>query len=316
MKTFCREVRLTYETLNKLTHKANYMKLNNVRSIVFALLLLCSLLPVEAKQKAKRYQIAACDWMMLKRQKLGEFALSRQIGADGVELDMGSLGKRVLFESQLRDPAKAAIFVHTADSLGIQVPSIAMSGFFAQNLITRANYKDLVQDCFNAMKIFGTKIAFLPLGGSGREWQAAGAQHDELVRRLHTIGEMAVKDGVRVGIRTGESAAYALAFLKEIKSKGIKIYFNFQVAADAGRDICGELRLLGKKNIIQIHASNTDGKNLREDPEIDMPAIKQTLDKMGWSGWLVVERSRDTRFVRDVKRNFGNNVAYLKEIFQ
>ncbi|MCI6549319.1 MAG: sugar phosphate isomerase/epimerase [Prevotella sp.] len=292
------------------------MRVTELKLMLIGMLIACLWMPVMSKPKPKRYQVAACDWMMLKRQKLGEFALAKQIGADGVELDMGSLGKRVLFENQLRDPEKAALFRRTADSLGVQVPSVAMSGFFAQNLITRENYLELVRDCFKSMKVFGTKVAFLPLGGSGQEWQAAGALHDEMVRRLRAIGELAVNEGVIVGLRTGEDAAYDKRLLKEIKSKGIKIYFNFQVAADAGRDICEELKRLGRKNIIQIHASNTDGKNLREDPEINMPAIKQTLDKMGWSGWLVIERSRDTRFVRDVKRNFGNNVAYLKEIFQ
>lgn len=47
-----------------------------------------------------------------------------------------------------------------------------------------------------------------------------------------------------------------------------------------------------------------------------MNAVKHTLDKMGWSGWLVIERSRNKDEVRDVKKNFGTNVAYLKQIFQ
>lgn len=96
----------------------------------------------------------------------------------------------------------------------------------------------------------------------------------------------------------------------------MKIYFNLQDALDAGRDPVKELKTLGKDNICQIHLSNTDGFNLREDPEVDLPAIKATLDKMGWSGWLVVERSRDKNHVRDTKRNFGNNVAYIKEVFR
>ena len=41
-----------------------------------------------------------------------------------------------------------------------------------------------------------------------------------------------------------------------------------------------------------------------------------TLKKMGWTGWLVVERSRDAGRTRDVRYNFGTNVAYLKKIFQ
>ena len=268
-------------------------------------------------QEQPRYQIAACDWMMLKRQKLGEFQLAKDIHADGVEMDMGPLGKRVLFENRFRRPEEVTTFHHVADSLGIAVPSIAMSGFFAQNFITRENYVDLIADCFNTMKAFGSKVAFLPLGGSGREWQdPTSADRKTLVSRLHTVGELARAMGVVVGIRTQLPADESIELLDSIKSDGIKIYYNFQDAADANRDICKELRLLGSDRICQIHASNTDGVNLREDPEIDLPAIKKVLDEIGWKGWLVIERSRDASKVRDVRYNFGRNVEYLKEIFQ
>jgi hypothetical protein len=44
--------------------------------------------------------------------------------------------------------------------------------------------------------------------------------------------------------------------------------------------------------------------------------VKKTLDKMKWSGWLVIERSRDAKDPRNVKKNFGANTAYVKSIFQ
>ena len=47
-----------------------------------------------------------------------------------------------------------------------------------------------------------------------------------------------------------------------------------------------------------------------------MNAVKKTLDKMGWSGWLVIERSRDAKEPSNVKKNFGANTAYVKSIFQ
>lgn len=50
--------------------------------------------------------------------------------------------------------------------------------------------------------------------------------------------------------------------------------------------------------------------------QIDMPKVKATLDAMGWSGWLVIERSRKAGDSRNVKGNFGANTAYLKSIFQ
>ena len=40
---------------------------------------------------AQQYKVGVCDWMILKRQKLGEFDLAKQIGSDGVEMDMGGL---------------------------------------------------------------------------------------------------------------------------------------------------------------------------------------------------------------------------------
>lgn len=252
----------------------------------------------------------------MKRQKLGEFALAREIGADGVEMDMGALGNRVLFDNQLRDSLQAAKFRHYADSLHVLVPSVAMSGFFAQSLIKRDNYRDLFADCLVTMKKFGSRVAFLPLGGSGNEWKHHGADHDTLVARLRRIGVMAVAGGVVVGIRTQLDAEADIRLLDEIASPGIKIYYCFQDAVDNGRDICHELEQLGCCRIAQIHATNTDGVLLRDDSKIDMPRIKATLDKIGWSGWLVVERSRDTTRVCDVRYNYGQNVAYLKEIFE
>lgn len=266
-------------------------------------------------QSTSRYHIAVCDWMILKRQKLGEFELARKIEADGVEMDMGSLGKRIMFDNQLRDSVQAAKFKHYADSFNIKVASIAMSGFFAQSFITRDNYEELIKDGINTARYFNSKVIFLPLGGCGDNWQNNECYRKELIKRLRIIGGMARDNGLVIGIRTSLSAKEDISLLKEINCDNIKIYYNFQDAADAKRDICKELKMLGRDRIIQIHASNTDSVNLNEDTEIDMPRIKKTLDKLGWSGWLVIERSRDINHIRDVTFNYKNNVKYLKDTF-
>ena len=267
-------------------------------------------------QQQQQYRVAACDWMMLKRQKLGEFQLAKDINADGVEVDMGPLGKRVLFDNKLREPAFQQLFRRTADSLGIAVPSIAMSGFFAQSFLERENYKDLIVDCLNTMDVMSAQVAFLPLGGSGNDWKQPGEARQEMVRRLHEVGEMALARDKVIAIRTQQDARADLVLLKEVNSKGIKIYYNLQDAVDQGLCPCKELKTLGAENIAQIHASLTDSVTLDKDPRIDLHKVKKTLDKMKWSGWLVVERSRNANDVRNVRGNFGTNVAYLKEIFQ
>ena len=96
----------------------------------------------------------------------------------------------------------------------------------------------------------------------------------------------------------------------------MKSYFNISNALQNDRDVTAEIRKLGRKRIVQIHATNTDGVWLEKDPQVNMKQIKATLDDIGWWGWLVVERSRDARRAKDVRYNFSANVTYLKKMFQ
>ena len=289
-------------------------KLGQKRCLFVGFLMMLTAWP-SGVQAQQQYRVAACDWMMLKRQKLGEFQLAKDIKADGVEVDMGPLGSRVLFENKLREPHFQQLFRRTADSLGIKVPSIAMSGFFAQSFLKRENYKELIDDCLKTMDVMGAKIAFLPLGGSGHEWKQPGEARKEMVRRLHEVGQMALAAGKVIAIRTQLDARANINLLKEVDSEGIKIYYNLQDAVDQGLDPSKEMKLLGRDRIAQIHASLTDSVTLDKDPRINLRKVRKTLDKMKWMGWLVVERSRNAKDVRNVRGNFGTNVAYLKEIF-
>lgn len=89
------------------------------------------LLPLGAQNSEgkQRYKIAACDWMMLKRQKIGSFQLMKELGGDGIEMDMGGLGKRDTFDNKFHQPHFCKLFKETAQEQHIEVPSVAMSGF-------------------------------------------------------------------------------------------------------------------------------------------------------------------------------------------
>ena len=262
-----------------------------------------------------RYKIAVCDWMILKRQKLGALQLAKDIGADGVEVDMGSLGDRETFDNALAKPEVRQQFLDEARRLNLDICSLAMSGFYAQSFAERPTVPRMVQDCVDTMKAVNVKVAFLPLGVRGDL-----VKHPELrpaiVERLKAAGKQAKKAGVIIGIETALGAVGEVKLLEEIGSPAIKSYFNFANALQNGRDLHAELHTLGKDCICQIHCTNQDGVWLENDPKIDLPRVKQTLDQMGWRGWLVIERSRDAKDARNVKRNFGANTAYLKKIFQ
>lgn len=265
--------------------------------------------------KKQRYKVAVCDWMILKRQKLGSFALAAEMKADGIELDMGGLGNRPTFDSKLGDPVERQKFLDKSKETAVGISSIAMSGFYAQSFAKRDSITLMINDCVAAMKNMKVKVAYLPLGTES-DLTKNPELRPIIIQRLKWAGKQVGKIGGVIAIETSLNATEEKKLLEEIGCKHIKSSFNFANAVDNGRDIATELSILGKKHLGQIHASTTDRVWLENDKNVDMPKIKETLDQMNWKGWLIVERSRDVTQVHNVKANYGANVAYLKYIFQ
>jgi sugar phosphate isomerase/epimerase len=229
---------------------------------------------------------------------------------------MGSLRTNETFESVITTNAVVRQqFLDKARELNLEISSIAMSGFYEQSFAERPTVPRMTQDCIDTMKAMNVKIAFLPLGV-----RSDLVKHPELrsnvVERLKIIGKQAEKAGVLIGVESELPAVEQVKLLDEVGSPAVKIYYNFSNPLQNGYDLIAELRTLGKERICQIHCSDQDGVWLQDDPKIDMSKVKQTLDDMGWSGWLVIERSRKAGDSRNVKGNFGANTAYLKSIFQ
>ncbi|MCW3093764.1 MAG: xylose isomerase domain protein barrel [Ferruginibacter sp.] len=283
------------------------------------LTLLCSIeimAAVNAQTTQKqRYKIGLIDLMLLKRQKLGAITLTKQLGADGVEVDMGGLGTRPTFDNQLLNDTIRKQFLDKAKELNLEIFSLGMTGYYAQSFCNRTEYRKSIEDCIKTMQLMNVKVAFLPLGVQC-DLKKNPEVRDSVVARLKVAGKMAKEAGVVIGIETALSATEEVKLLKEIGSKNIQIYFNFSSPLKEGRDLIKEIEILGKNRICMIHCTNKDSVWLQNDPQIDMKKVKQTLDKIKWTGWLVIERSRDATKPRDVKGNFGANTAYMKSIFQ
>lgn len=270
---------------------------------------------VEKARTNQRYKIGLIDLMLLKRQKLGAITLTAQLKADGVEVDMGGLGTRPTFDNQLLNDTVRNQFLKTAKENKVEIFCLAMTGYYAQSFCGREEYIRSIEDCIKTMKLMNVKYGFLPLGVQC-DIKKNPSVRDSVVARLKVVGKMAEAAGVVISIETSLSAKEEVQLLKEIGSPNIKIYFNFSNPLKEGRDLISELKILGKDRISMIHATNKDSVWLQNDPQIDMYKVKKTLDDMGWSGWLVIERSRDAKKPTDTKYNYGANTAYLKKIFQ
>lgn len=263
-----------------------------------------------------RYRIAACDWIMLKRQTPGAITRAAEYGCDGVETDMGGLGQRPTFENKfLQQEGFAEKYLADCKANNIEISSLAMSGYYAQSFPERP-YEQPIKDCIATCKLLGVKTAFLPLGVSDvaeRPWL-----YNETVERLKRAGDWAAEAGVTIGFETTIKAESQCRMLDDIGSPAIRIYYNFQNGLRRGGTgaLIKELQTLGRERIVQIHPTNDDVYWLQDDPAIKMHEVKKTLDEMGYEGWLVIERSRRADLGRDVKANFTANASYLKKIFQ
>ena len=294
------------------------MKKETIKFILAGIgfLMILSLCPKSAlAQNDKRYKVAVADIMILKRQKIGAFPLTKELGADGVEVDMGGLGDRETFDNKLAIDSNRTQFLAKSKELNIQISSLAMTGFYSQSFAQRPTAVKAVQDCINTAKLMNVKVIFLPFGVQGNLVKNPELR-PAIIERLKAAGKIAEQAGVTIGIETSLSAKDELQLLRDVGSPAVKSYFNFANAVKNNRDIVQELKTLGKNNIIQIHCTDDDGVWLQNDTKIDLKNIKQTLDKMGWSGWLVIERSRDASDPKNVKKNFTANIAYVKSIFQ
>lgn len=267
------------------------------------------------KVPEKQYKIASIDLMMLKRQKLGAIQLANQVGVEGLEVDMGGLGKRETFDNKLIIDSIRKQYIEKTNEFNIEICSLGMTGYYAQSFCERESFIPSIADCINTMKLLNVKVGFLPLGIQC-DLVKRPELRDSVVRRLRVAGQMAQDAGVIIGIETALDAKGEKQLLKDVGCRSIRSYFNFSNPLKNGRDLNKELKILGKKYIVQIHCTDDDGVLLKDNTRLDMLQVKKTLDNMGWRGWLVLERSRDAKEPNNVKKNFGSNAAYMKSIFK
>jgi sugar phosphate isomerase/epimerase len=265
------------------------------------------------RRSDQRYKISASDWMLLKRQKPGALPLARDCGLDGIEVDMGSLGKRPDFENHLREEDFRTKYIQQAKSLGLEISSLAMSAFYGQPFAEHPSAEQFAKDWIALMTQLGTKVGFLPLISKADLVSDADARK-KVVELFKQIAPEAEKASVIVGINTQLDSANNKKLLDDIGSANVRIAYNIGEAVDAKRDVYSELHDLGRHRIAQIIPTLSDGQWLENDSRIDVPKLKSVLEEIGWSGWFVLQRSRMKG--KKVAENFSANAKYLKSIFQ
>ena len=268
-----------------------------------------------AAKKQQRYKIAVVDWMLLKRQKPRAISLAKECGMDGVEVDMGGLGNALALKNNLKEEIKRAEYFTEMQKSDIEISSLALSAFYGKSYAAHESAANITAEWIETMQLMKVKYGSLPLLGDG-DVKDKPDVWKKTVALLKQAAPAAEKAGVVMGLEAGLDADGHKKFLDDVGSTSVKVYYNLGRMEQLGYDVYKELKELGKDRISQIRCkeSTKDGEKWLSEGSIDFKKIKAILDEMGWSGWLIVERSRQKG--KSVVENYSENARFLKSVFQ
>jgi sugar phosphate isomerase/epimerase len=199
-----------------------------------------------------------------------------------------------------------------AREAGIAFCSLAMTAYYAQSFADHPAADRTLEQWIETSRAMDIRTGFLPMGVKSDLNDPA--IRGKVVARLRNCAGRIESAGLVLGIEANTDAAGYHRFLDEIGSPAIRCYYNFQYPLKHNLDLPSELKAVGKDRLCQIHCTDDDGVWLADNPRLDLKRVRDALDEIGYSGWLVVERSRVAG--KGVKENFSANVSHLKSIFR
>lgn len=259
-----------------------------------------------ANDRQRRFKIGACDWSIGRGGQLGALELAKQIGLDGVQVSFGQPGG----EFDLRSEAVRRQYEQAAAEHCVEIASLAMG---VLNSVPYASDKDAerwVEECVEVMPKLRQKIVLLAFFGDGDIKDKPELQA-EVIRRLKRVAPQAEKAGVVLGLETWLSADEHLRILDAVGSPAVQVYYDTANMEKQGYDIYREIRQLGRERICEFHCK--ENGFLLGEGRVDFRRVKDAMDDIGYSGWLVIESAvGDGRSVQD---SYVHNQKYLRSVF-
>ena len=258
-----------------------------------------------AADRKRLFKIGACDWSLRHRQELAALEAAKEIGLDGVEVTFGEPGG----EYDLRKPEVRRQYLETSKRLGVRIASLAMGVLNRRPYASDPEAEQWVAECVEVMPKLNQRVVLLAFFGKGDVKDKPEAQK-EVIRRLKKVAPRAEKAGVVLGFESTLNADEHLRILDAVGSPAVQVYYDVANMHYNGYDIYKEIRQIGRERICQIHAK--EQKLLGQGP-IDFLKVKEALDEIGWTGWLVIEGA--TVQGKSLVECYQLNQKYLRSIF-
>ena len=248
-------------------------------------------------------KLGICDWDLRAGGRPASFAVAKELGFDGVQVSYEISGTNALATKSNRPD-----FAEAARETGVEIASLCMGILNNHPLATTPDAEGWVNDCIDAMVDLNVDQTLLAFFGKADMHQHK--EHQRLViDKLKRLSPVAGKKKKILAIESYLSAEEHLKLLDAIGSDAVKVYYDVRNSWNKGYDIFHEIELLGRKNVMsQVHLK--EDRSRLGAGDIDFTKVCETLAKVGYKGWLVVEGSvRD-----DWKESQAANVQFVKKM--
>jgi sugar phosphate isomerase/epimerase len=259
----------------------------------------------ETQQRRPRgFRIGVCDWTIGKRTDPTAFALAKNIGLDGVQVDFGGGEK----DPPLFDPELQKRYLEEAKAQDMRIASLAMGVLNDVPYKSDARAEKWVDQAIDVAQAMRQRIILLAFFGKG-DLKNDAPGTDAVVSRLKNIAPKAEKARVTLGVESWLSAEEHIALLDRVGSPAVQVYYDVANSHKMGYDIYKEIRTLGKR-ICQVHAKDYD--NLFGKGSIDFKRVREAMDDAGYRSWLVME---GTQLPLGIEESCRVDAEYLRTIF-
>jgi sugar phosphate isomerase/epimerase len=256
------------------------------------------------KAAAPGFKIGVCDWSINKKTNPAALEVAKNIGLDGVMVDMGGVDD----DLPLRQPKLQEKYRETIRATGVPVSSIALGVLNQVPLKSDPRAEKWLIDTIQVTHVMGLKVILVPFFGKG-DLKGDSRGIDSVIAVFMRVAPLAQRAGVVLGIESLLSADQLAYILGQVNSPALQVYYDVGNSQGAGYDIFKEIRFLGNR-ICEFHAK--DNKDLYGKGSMDFPGVRKAMDDIPYRGWMQIEGSK---FPLGVEESVRYDLNYLRGVF-
>ncbi len=259
-----------------------------------------------ADDAPRRFKIGACDWSIGGMQDVAALDTAKRMGLDGVQITFGAVGVKY----DLRQAAARQAYLDKCRELGLEIASLGMVELNSKPYASDPQAQQWVIDAVEVMPKMDQHIVLVPFFSKG-DIKNKPQQQQQVIEHLKKAAPLAERAGVVLGIESWLNADEHLRILDAVGSPAVQVYYDVANMETMGYDVYKGIRQLGRERICQIHAK--ENGHLLGQGKIDFVKVKEALDDIHWSGWLIIEAA--TEQGKPLEECYQLNQKYLRSIF-